>query len=104
MPIVGGIAARSRPMSAAAGAAPGRRAHRVEQVRAVDQDAVGAHERIGRGSAGSRRARVAGYAPRRMSLLLLVDLDGVVYAARIPSPASPRSSPIARRGATTSCT
>ena len=74
---------------------PGRRRrHRVEQVRAVDQEPPGRGQRIAialgigpvRGHRRHRtRRRTHGY-DRAVGLLLLVDLDGVVYRGADPVP------------------
>ena len=77
-------------MSAAGGAGrPACLRDGVEQVRAVDQQAVG-WRRAGRGRACGigaivRAGGARGY-DRPMGLLLLVDLDGVVYRGADPVP------------------
>ncbi len=70
----------------------GRRAstfrHRVEQVRAVDEQSIGARQGVGREARHPAIVRVicpaATIGP--MALLLLVDLDGVVYRGSDPVP------------------
>ena len=87
IPIGAGIAPRSRPMSAAGGAAPGRaRARGAGSCHR--RAAVGAGQRVarevghGESYAAPDRAATIG----RVSLLLLVDLDGVVYRGPDPVP------------------
>ena len=78
----------------------------VEQVRPVDEQPVGAGEGIA-GKGGHRpilRGDRATATIGGVSLLLLVDLDGVVYRGVDPVPAWPRSSPTGLRAATTSST
>ena len=61
----------------------------MEQVRAVDQQALGGGERVAvRGGHRRHRTRPTGRAgyDRAVSLLLLVDLDGVVYRGADPVP------------------
>ena len=83
-----GTIARNRPINAACGAAPGLRDSDVEEIRAVDEEPVGAGQRV----AGERRHHAILRAVRpaatigRVSLLLLVDLDGVVYRGADPVP------------------
>ena len=63
---------------------------RVEQVRAVDQQTVGAGQRVRDRACGIDAIVRGRRAPRlrsgRVSLLLLVDLDGVVYRGADPVP------------------
>ena len=90
MVVAAGMMPRSRPMSAVGGARARRLRHRVEQVRAVDEER-GSWRRGGRGRvAGRHRPIVRVHGARRydraMGLLLLVDLDGVVYRGADPVP------------------
>ena len=93
-------------MSAAGGAAPGARDRAWSRFEpSISRRRVAASgSRSGCGiDAIVRVSRAPGY-DRPMGLLLLVDLDGVVYRGTTPSRVSPRSLPIARHVATTSCT
>ena len=105
-----------------AGSAAGAATHGVEQVRAVDEQPLDAFERVGAGRGGrlgiggsvAAAARVSRRGDSRSrsraapvpiaAVLLLVDLDGVVYRGATPCRASPPSSPTASRAATTSST
>jgi 4-nitrophenyl phosphatase len=59
----------------------------MEQVRAVDQESIGLGERVARRShPGSVRATAGPTTIGHVSLLLLVDLDGVVYRGAEPVP------------------
>ncbi len=87
--VAAGMMPRSRPMSAVGGRRAGRLRHRVEQVRAVDQEALGRRQRVAVVVGGHARHRTRHGAhryDRAMGLLLLVDLDGVVYRGTDPVP------------------
>ena len=76
---------------------PGSTLESVEQVRPVDQEAVGRRERVAGAIGAGRRVGTVGHGAilravrvaatiERVSLLLLVDLDGVVYRGSEPVP------------------
>ena len=106
----GGIAARSRPMSAAGGWRSGAGRQLVEQVRAVDEQPGRAGHRVVAGrEAGHRPSVVAPVAFAAMpigraGLLLLVDLDGVLYRGADPVPGVGGVLAARAARATTSCT